>query len=159
MKILITGATGSVGNALGRALASLGHELFIITRSKQKATHYLEFPAHVIEHDLVTSPLKEKDIDGIEAIVHLMGETVNGRWNENKKKLILESRKKSSENLVKHLPPSVHTVISASGQGIYGDQGSEKLSETAKLSDDLKTGNLRFKNYHLKFALCSCGLV
>lgn len=136
MKILMTGATGSIGNYVGRRLIELGHEISVVTRSKEKALSYLEFPAEVIEHDLVASPLPEKKFHGVEAIIHLMGETVDGRWTAKKKKLILESREVSSNNLVKHLPPSVKVIASASAQGIYGDQQDNDLNESAKLGTD-----------------------
>ncbi|MES2803168.1 MAG: TIGR01777 family oxidoreductase [Bdellovibrionota bacterium] len=136
MKILITGATGHVGNFVGRKLVELGHDVVVITRSKEKALSYLEFPAEVIEHDLVAHPLPEKKLQGIEAIVHLMGETVDGRWTDKKKEDILISRKKSSEHLVQNLPASLKVIVSASAQGIYGDQKAQLVTEKAKLGSD-----------------------
>lgn len=136
MKILMTGATGSVGNYVGRRLVELGHEILVVTRSKDKALHYLEFPAEVIEHDLVGHVLPENKLNGVEAVVHLMGETVDGRWTEKKKELILKSRSISSEHLVKHLPDSVKVVVSASAQGIYGDHKAHDVTEKANLGSD-----------------------
>lgn len=136
MKILITGATGHVGNYVGRRLVQLGHELVVVTRSKEKAFSYLEFPAKVIEHDLVNHVFPEKNLEGIDAIIHLMGETVDGRWTEEKKEKILASRKKSSEHLIKNLPDSVKVIISASAQGIYGDHKSHVVTEKSKLGND-----------------------
>lgn len=136
MKILITGATGHVGNFVGRRLVELGHELVVVTRSKNKALNYLEFPAEIIEHDLVAHPMVEKKLQGIEAIVHLMGETVDGRWTKAKKEQILNSRKLSSEQLVKHLPSSVKVIVSASAQGIYGDHKAHQVTEGTKLGSD-----------------------
>jgi len=37
MKILMTGATGNVGNYVGRRLVELGHEVIVVTRSREKA--------------------------------------------------------------------------------------------------------------------------
>lgn len=136
MKILITGATGHVGNYVGRRLVQLGHEIVVITRSKDKALNYLEFPAEIIEHDLVGHVLPEKKLEGIEAIIHLMGETVDGRWNKEKKEKILASRKKSSEHLLKHLPDSLKVIVSASAQGIYGDHKNHVVTENSKLGHD-----------------------
>lgn len=136
MKILITGATGHVGNYVGRRLVQLGHKLVVITRSKEKALSYLEFPAEVIEHDLVNHVLPEKKLEGVEAIIHLMGEAVDGRWTKEKKEMILASRKKSSENLIKDLPDSVKVIISASAQAIYGDHKSHVVTENSKLGHD-----------------------
>lgn len=155
MKILITGATGHVGNYVGRRLVGLGHELTAVTRSKEKALQLLEFPAQIIEHDLVTQALTEKMLDGFEAVIHLMGETVDGRWTQEKKEKILASRKQSSENLIKNLPSSVKVIISASAQGIYGDQKNQVVTENANLGTDFlaevcKQWEAPFKNLDQK---------
>lgn len=129
MKILITGATGSVGNYVGRKLFKLGHSLVVVSRSAKKAKMQLEFPADIIEKDLVSEELSATDFNSIDAIIHLMGETVDGRWNDKKKLDILNSRILSSQNLIKNLPNTVQTIISASAQGIYGDSGDTELSD------------------------------
>lgn len=136
MKVLMTGATGNVGNFVGRRLVELGHDVVVVTRSKIKSLNYLEFPAEIIEHDLVANPLSEKQLMGIEGIVHLMGETIDGRWTKKKKELILNSRKISSEHLVKHLPANIKVIISASAQGIYGNQKAHMVTEDSKLGSD-----------------------
>jgi len=136
MKILLTGATGNVGNYVGRKLFELGHELIVVSRSMKKAELYVEFPAKHIEHDLVSSPLPAEVLNGVQVIIHLMGETIDGRWTSDKKKLIYDTRIKSSQNLIQNLPGSVQTIISASAQGIYGDRGDEILSESSKMGAD-----------------------
>lgn len=129
MKILITGATGAVGNYVGRQLVSQGHSVVVVSRSAKKAKMYLEFPADIIEKDLVATELSAEDFNQVEAIIHLMGETVDGRWNNQKKQDIFNSRILSSQNLIKNLPATVKTIISASAQGIYGDSGDIELSD------------------------------
>ena len=129
MKILMTGATGSVGNYVGRKLVQQGHEIVVVSRSAKKAKMHLEVPAEVIEPDLVQTALSEEHFKNIDTVIHLMGETVDGRWNEKKKSDIFNSRINSSQNLIKNLPTSVQTVVSASAQGIYGDSGDTELSD------------------------------
>ena len=109
MKILITGATGSVGNYVGRKLFKLGHSLVVVSRSAKKAKMQLEFPADIIEKDLVSEELSATDFNSIDAIIHLMGETVDGRWNDKKKLDILNSRILSSQNLIKNLPNATNS--------------------------------------------------
>lgn len=125
----MTGATGSVGNYVGRKLVQQGHEIVVVSRSAKKAKMHLEFPAEVIEADLVQTALSEEHFKNIDTVIHLMGETVDGRWNEKKKSDIFNSRINSSQNLIKNLPTSVQTVVSASAQGIYGDSGDTELSD------------------------------
>lgn len=136
MKILITGATGAVGNATGRYLAELGHDLIVISRSLIKAKLQTEFPATIIEHDLNSRPLEEKHFKDVEAVIHLLGETVDGRWTTEKKQKILQSRVDSSINLLQNIPPTVKTIVSASAQGIYGNSGDKDLFEEAPYGHD-----------------------
>ena len=136
MKILMTGATGNVGNYVGRRLVELGHEVIVVTRSKDKALSYLEFPAEIVEHDFSLQPLPENKFQGAEAIVHLMGETIDGRWTDKKKDLILKSRELGSQHLVQHLPASVKVIVSASAQGIYADNKDQEITEKSKLGTD-----------------------
>ncbi len=136
MKILMTGATGRIGNELGRRLFEQGHELFVVTRSQKKAQLYLEFPAHIIECDLVNEMIDPHQIKDIQVIFHLMGETVDGRWTEKKKNLILESRQKSSQNLLKSRFDAVQMIFSASAQGIYQNANHEWVTEQSTQGSD-----------------------
>lgn len=130
MKILMTGATGLIGQELGLELAKRGHKLVIVSRSRRKALVQAPFPCEVIEGDLTRGPLKNlllKDVDGV---VHLLGEGVaEKRWSQDQKRKILDSRVLSTRNLIASLskPPSV--FISASAIGYYGDRGEEILTE------------------------------
>jgi len=136
MKILITGATGAVGNSVGRRLFELGHELVVVSRSQKKAEQYLEFPADTIECDLSQSAIVDERMDHIDAVVHLMGETIDGRWSSEKKQLILNSRIQSSQNLIASLKPKTKVIVSASAQGIYGHQGDRVLTESDQCGSD-----------------------
>jgi uncharacterized protein (TIGR01777 family) len=71
-------------------------------------------------------------LDGIDAVVHLAGETVAGRWTEDKKRRIRESRVAGTRLLSERIaaldaPPRV--LVSASAIGVYGDRGEERLTE------------------------------
>ncbi len=131
MKILITGATGNLGNKVGFELAKAGHQLVVVSRTVKAAQEKLLFPAIVICKNLSTEVLSTEDFEGIEAVIHCMGETIDGRWTEAKKIEILKSRVESSKNLLKNLPDSVKVVISSSAQGYYGDSGDQEISESA----------------------------
>ncbi len=135
MKILMTGATGLIGKSLGQKLVELGNQVVVVSRDGASAKKGLPFPAEVIEWDLMNKPLPPESFAGIGAVIHLLGESVDGRWTEHKKTEILQSRKVSSENLLKHLPASIKTIVSASAQGIYGDRKDELLTEDSKLGE------------------------
>jgi uncharacterized protein (TIGR01777 family) len=72
---------------------------------------------------------------GVEAVVHLAGENVAGRWTPERKRRIHDSRVLGTRNLIAGLrqcgaPPRV--VISASAVGVYGNRGDEILTEHAR---------------------------
>lgn len=127
--ILITGATGLVGSVLGLRLAQEGYKLKVVTRDEKKARQNLTFPAQIIVCDLNKNHLSEEAFADVECVIHLAGETVDGKWTPEKKKAILESRTLTTQNLLKNRPQSVHTVITASAQGVYGHQGDRELDE------------------------------
>lgn len=113
MKIAITGATGLVGKRLGQKLYQLGHEIYVVSRSHDKAKVELTFPYHFSG---------EKIPDGVEAVFHLAGENVgDSRWVKEKKKKIYDSRVRATEKLISEKPKSVRIWIQASAVGIYGD--------------------------------------
>jgi uncharacterized protein (TIGR01777 family) len=79
------------------------------------------------------------DLTGIDAVVHLAGESIaEGRWTEEKKRRILESRQKGTRLLAEKIaglsePPSV--MVSVSATGYYGNRGNELLTEESEPGD------------------------
>ena len=127
MRIVVTGATGFVGRALVNALVERGDEVVAISRDPQRASAQLPLiAAHHSPDELIEA------LDGADAIVHLAGETVVGRWTDEKKRAIRDSRILGTRNLVDALAgldrrPRV--LVSASAIGFYGDRGDEDLTE------------------------------
>lgn len=83
--------------------------------------------------DIQKGIIDENCIDGVDAIIHLAGSGIaDGRWTEERKKEIIESRTKSIElvyKVLKSKPHKVTSVISASGVGYYSDRGDELMHE------------------------------
>jgi uncharacterized protein len=130
MDVLVSGATGLVGSALIPELEARGHSVRRLTRTPQA------------EGDIRWDPeagTMEGDLSGTEAVVHLAGESIaEGRWTEEKKRRILESRQKGTRLLAEKVaalsePPSV--MISVSATGYYGDRGNELLTEESGPGD------------------------
>lgn len=130
MKILMTGATGLVGRALGKELSALGHELTVISRTAQSAKENLNFQAHIVEGDLSQGSVQlTGSYDGV---IHLMGESLMGRWTNDKKHSILNSRETATLNLIESLKSTqLKFFISASAIGIYGERGEDRLTESS----------------------------
>ncbi len=136
MKILLTGATGSVGSELGLRLARQGHVLHILARKPARHQGQLPFPARAFEWDALQGPPPAEAFRGVEAVVHLAGEAIaGGRWSAARKQAILDSRVIGTRNLVQGIARAVsegekiRVLASASAVGIYGDRGDERLDE------------------------------
>ncbi|MBY0433025.1 MAG: TIGR01777 family oxidoreductase [Cyclobacteriaceae bacterium] len=123
--VLITGATGLVGTRLAEILLEKGHRVAHVGRSKRAGP----VPSFLwnVEHGV----MEIEALRGIDAIVHLAGAGVaDERWTTKRKKVILESRTKSSALLcktLKNIPNSVKAVVSASAIGYYGFGLSDQL--------------------------------
>jgi hypothetical protein len=129
MKILLTGSSGLIGQALIPALASGGHRVTCLVRFKPQGGESLVYwnPA--------AGDIDAPKLEGFGAVIHLAGEPVSGRWNAAKKSAIRESRIKSTSLLCETLarlssPPRV--LVAASASGYYGDRGEEVLREESQ---------------------------
>ena len=127
-RILISGASGLIGSALAPALESHGHEVIRLVRGETKKSNEVRWnPMHPIPPELVS---------GYDAIIHLSGESITGRWTAAKKAQIRDSRVVSTRNLSEALsrseePPK--TFLCASATGYYGSRGDEVLTEESSL--------------------------
>lgn len=134
MKILVSGATGLVGTALNRSLKEKGHEVARLARSAAKdvATEIYWNPEQGI--------IDASELEGFDAVVHLAGESIaEGRWTDEKKKRIRQSRTKGTglltETLAK-LKEKPEVLVSASAVGFYGSRGDEILNEQSASGSD-----------------------
>lgn len=135
-RVLITGATGLVGQALVRHLQTQGYEVAALSRKAQQrdgVTYYA--------WDLDAGTIDAAALEGTDYIIHLAGAGVaDSRWSAARKKVILESRTKSTALLrqyIKEMANPPKAFIAASAIGLYGsDQGDQVLHEDAPAADD-----------------------
>lgn len=129
MKVLVTGSTGLVGTELVVYLEKKGCQVSRLVR------HRGNFSEPQIAWNPDQGKLNPNDLEGFDVVVHLAGENIaSGRWTEEKKKKIRDSRvlgtRLLSETLAKlNHPPS--TLICASAIGYYGDRQDEVLTEVS----------------------------
>lgn len=139
-KIIITGATGSIGKKLCKQLSTRGDELTIFTRNVEKAKMSLPFINNFIDWNYRNPGEWQNNIDENDAVVHLAGANLFGkRWDDNYKKKIIESREISTRNLVKAINNAnkkPQTFICASAVGIYGNCGNKILTENSLAGND-----------------------
>jgi uncharacterized protein len=128
MRVAVTGATGTIGRALVRALTSRGDEVTELSRS----TNWPEPKA---------TPPPLDALRGRDAVVNLLGERIAQRWSDSAKREIRDSRVLATRNLVRALAEldeeeRPRILISQSGVGWYGFRGGERLDESAPAGDD-----------------------
>jgi uncharacterized protein len=78
------------------------------------------------------APLSAVKVSGFDAVIHLAGESVVGRWTEEKKRSIRESRVLGTRNLARALAQceaKPRVLVCASAIGFYGSRGDEVLTE------------------------------
>lgn len=138
-RILVTGATGLVGRALSRELIK-DTQLVVVGRSSEpQFREKFPLPCQYFQWsdpERTPPPRDALDVDGV---VNLMGESLTGRWTENRKKLFYTSRILTTRQLVSALgehTKDLQVFVSASAIGIYGSRGDEILTEKSLPSDD-----------------------
>ncbi len=134
-RILITGGTGLIGTRLSEMLIDYGYEVAHLSRHPQPYSHYKTFKWDIDKHYIDDAVLTYADY-----IINLAGSSVaGGKWTNERKREILDSRVKSTNLLHDCLSQTKHHVkafISASAIGIYGDTGDRLVIEESALGDD-----------------------
>ncbi|RIL08381.1 MAG: TIGR01777 family protein [Proteobacteria bacterium] len=125
LKVLISGAGGLVGSEVCARLSAKGHRILKLVRRG----------GELKRDEIFWDPIAGFDLPAgfsADAVVHLAGEPIVGRWSEKKKWRIRQSRVRGTESLCRALgklaaPPKV--LVCASAVGFYGARRSEKLVE------------------------------
>lgn len=129
MKALVTGATGLVGRELLRRL----ERAVVLTRDVAESERRLGSEVKAWPWQPSREPAPAAAFDGVDVVFHLAGEPVAaGRWTEERKRRIRDSRVLGTRNLVSGLSTSSalpRVLICASGIDFYGDRGDTELRE------------------------------
>src|SRR2546421_584580 len=138
MKVIVTGSTGLVGRALVRSLLADGNS---VTRLVRGGAQTFSAPGTAaVRWEPEEGAVDSEGLEGHDAAVHLAGEPIaEGRWTQEKKHRILESRVKGTRLIAETLAaleekPKV--LVSASAIGFYGDRGDEVLREESASGED-----------------------
>lgn len=131
----MSGATGLIGGALARRLTRDGHDVITLVRRSPRPSE------RAIAWDPVRATIDRAALEGwqLDALVHLAGENVFGRWTVAKKRRIRESRVAGTRlvsEAIAGLDRRPPVLLAASAVGYYGDQGAVELTEQSPAGDD-----------------------
>ncbi len=137
MKTVITGGTGLIGNALAKSLIADGHQVIILSRDPKRKDAIKG--AEMVKWDGKTARDWVEAAEGAQAIVNLAGASIDNRWTESYKKLIVDSRVNAGRAVVegiKAMTQKPEVLIQASAVGYYGPRGDEKINEDGSAGSD-----------------------
>lgn len=119
MRVVLTGASGFIGSALVPALEANGHDVVPVSRSERPG------------YALWNPSGRTISVDGqVDAVVHLAGETIGGRWTTAKKQRLVDSRVDGTATMAQFaIDKGVGRFVSGSAIGFYGSRGDEILTE------------------------------
>jgi uncharacterized protein len=137
MRVLVSGSSGLIGSALTKRLVASGHGVSRLVRSADRAGEdaFLWDPSE--------GRVDQAALAGVDAVVHLAGETIAGRWTDAKKRRIRKSRIDGTSLLSEAIAASDSrpaVFVCASAVGFYGDRGDEELTEESSTGDGFLAG-------------------
>ncbi|WP_438424799.1 TIGR01777 family oxidoreductase [Aquimarina macrocephali] len=169
MKVLITGATGLVGQEIVNLCHQSGIEVNYLTTSKNKLSSKANYTGYF--WDPKRGEIDTDCFNDVEVIVNLVGATVAKRWTSSYRKEILESRTRTASLILeslRNIKHSVRHIVSASAIGIYPDSFQNYYMEDAPERDTGFLGEvvtqwenavIQFKTLDIEVSLLRIGLV
>jgi uncharacterized protein (TIGR01777 family) len=132
MRVLVTGASGLIGSAVCDALLARGDEVVGLSRDPRRSR---DTNPTVTWHpwDSTKERPPAAALEGVDAVVNLVGESLDQRWTPESKERILQSRERSTKNLVDAIAaadPRPRVMVSQSAVGYYGDRGDALVDES-----------------------------
>lgn len=169
MTVLITGATGLVGQELVNLLLQNGYTVHYLSTSKSKLVSQNNYKGFYWNPK--TAEIDLNALTNVEVIIHLAGASVAKKWTAAYKEEIIESRVLSTRLLYQTLQKNTHQVkqiVSASAIGIYPDDLNYIYHEVDFQVDESFLGNVvqqwedevnQFEKLHIKVAKIRIGIV
>lgn len=133
MRVLISGASGLIGTAFGRAATTSGHTVLRLVRRQPRSSDEVPW-------DPSTLSLNPHALDGVDAVVNFSGASLARLpWTPGYRREILRSRVQATHTLTDAMRAAAHppqVLLNASAVGIYGNRPGELLTEESAHSDD-----------------------
>jgi uncharacterized protein (TIGR01777 family) len=126
--IAVTGAGGFIGSAVAAVFGAEGHRVLRLVRRPASSDTEIAW-------DPAGGQIDAAKLEGVDAVVHLAGESIaGGRWNAERKARIRQSRVRGTSLLASalaRLSRRPRVLVSGSAMGVYGDRGDEVLTESS----------------------------
>ena len=139
-KIIITGATGLVGKNISSELIKKSEEVIVFTRNVEAGKNKVPNASMYVKWNYDKPEEWKEHINNSKAIIHLAGANLaSKRWSKKYKKIITESRIKSTQNLIKAVSEAKNkpeVFICSSAVGYYGNSGDTLLTEDSAPGND-----------------------
>lgn len=140
MRIIITGGTGLIGQALATSLANDQHEIIILSRNPNRSSTPPGSKISYVQWDGRSAKGWGHLADGADVIVNLAGESIAaGRWTDERKERIINSRLHAGLAIVQAVESATRkpaVVMQASAVGFYGPHQDDTLTESAPAGND-----------------------
>jgi uncharacterized protein len=120
MTVLITGATGLVGRALTQSLVDAGIAVRAVTRRPHRALETFDRRVTAFEWHPRTEPFPAPALEGVERIIHLMGEPLYGPLTLETRARVIASRHVPTRRPIEALGRTRVHLIAASSAAVYG---------------------------------------
>jgi NAD dependent epimerase/dehydratase family enzyme len=139
-RVVVAGATGTIGRALCRQLLSKGYQVVVFSRDPQKARRSVPGAAEYVAWQPAEHGPWAAAVDGAHAVINLAGASLFGRrWTSEYKREIIDTRVIGTRGLVRAMAEAKErpkVFISTSAVGYYGPSGDRKLDESAPAGND-----------------------
>lgn len=134
MRVVVTGATGSIGSRLVEALAARGDEVVALSRDPASARSRLGSRVETAEwSEPAKAPAPVEALSGADAVLNLIGEPLDQRWSASARRAIRDSRVLGTRRLVDAISAAdarPRVLVSQSASGYYGARGAEPVDES-----------------------------
>ncbi|MFD2565314.1 TIGR01777 family oxidoreductase [Aquimarina rubra] len=169
MKVLITGATGLIGQEIVGLCHQSNIDVNYLTTSKNKLTSDKNYKGYYWNPS--SGEIDLDCFEDVEVIINLVGATVAKRWTKKYKQEIIDSRVDTASIILeslKKIKHSVRHIVSASAIGIYPDSFQNYYKEDSTELDSGFLGEVvtkweaavrKFETLNIEVSLLRIGLV
>lgn len=135
VNVLIAGGSGFIGRHLSKKVKEMGGEVTILTRRSNPSLPYRQKTWDPTSEEGISPG----EIEGYDMVVNLSGTGIDKKWSDAYKNELIESRVRSTSQLVRAINASANKpkyFVSASAIGYYGNVEDDAVDEDSKPGSD-----------------------